>query len=123
MFDMRRIIALGLSLVGFLLSFDSAFAFRAYVSNEKGNSVSVIDTDKMEVIATVKTGQRPRGIEVSRDGKFVYVAIGDDDTVQIIDTKSLSIVGRIAVRSRPRTIRTRSRRESRSTSPTKMTRW
>src|ERR1039458_10749352 len=95
MFDLRWIVVLGLSLVGFLLSFDSALAFRAYVSNEKGNSVSVIDTDKMEVIATVKTGQRPRGIEVSRDGKFVYVAVGDDDTVQIIDTKSLSVVGEL----------------------------
>src|SRR5664279_3144522 len=87
MFDLRWIMVLGLSLVGFLLSFDSALAFRAYVSNEKGNSVSVIET--------VKTGQRPRGIEVSRDGKFVYVAVGDDDTVQIIDTKSLSIVGEL----------------------------
>ncbi len=52
----------------------TAFAFLAYVSNEKGNSISVIDTDKMETIATIKTGQRPRGIEVSRDGKLVYVA-------------------------------------------------
>src|SRR6204780_1158605 len=95
MFDMRRIVALSLLLAGLSLSCDSAFAFRAYVTNEKGNSVSVIDTDKMEVIATVKTGQRPRGIEVSRDGKFVYVAIGDDDTVQIIDTKSLNVVGEL----------------------------
>jgi YVTN family beta-propeller protein len=95
MFDLRWIMVVGLALVGFLASFDSALAFRGYVSNEKGNSVSVIDTDKMEVIATVKTGQRPRGIEVSRDGKFVYVAVGDDDTVQIIDTKSLSIVGEL----------------------------
>src|SRR6202142_2807691 len=93
MFDMRWTMALGLSLVGFLLSFDSAFAFRAYVSNEKGNSISVIDTDKMEVIATVKTGQRPRGIDVSKDGKFVYVAVGDDDTIQVIDTKTYEIVG------------------------------
>src|SRR6202142_545913 len=77
------------------LSVDPALAFLAYVSNEKGNTVSVIDTDKMEVVATVKTGQRPRGIEVSRDGKLVFVAVGDDDTVQIIDTKSLSVVGEL----------------------------
>src|ERR1035441_5648900 len=92
MFKMRRIVVLGLSLVGFSLSVDSAFAFLAYVSNEKGNSVSVIDTDKMETVATVKTGQRPRGIEVSRDGKSVFVALGDDDIIQVIDTKSLNVV-------------------------------
>ena len=95
MFDLRPITSTGLSLIVLLVSFDPASAFLAYISNEKGNSISVIDTDKMEVIATIKTGQRPRGIEVSRDGKFVYVAVGDDDTVQIIDTKSLSIVGEL----------------------------
>ena len=80
---------------GFFSQFDPAFAFLAYVSNEKSNSVSVIDTDKMETVATVKTGQRPRGIEVSRDGKLVFVALGDDDIIQVIDTKSLNVVGEL----------------------------
>ena len=110
MFDLRWIMVLGLAAVGFLVSFDPALAFRAYVSNEKGNSVSVIDTDKMEVIATVKTGQRPRGIEVSRDGKSIFVALGDDDIIQVFDTKTLNNSHSI-------------RPASRSMSPMKMTRW
>jgi PQQ-dependent catabolism-associated beta-propeller protein len=93
MSDLRRIAILGLSLIGLCLSTDSAFAFLAYISNEKGNSVSVIDTDKMETIATVKTGQRPRGIKVSPDGKSIFVAVGDDDTIEVIDAKSLNVVG------------------------------
>ena len=40
----------------------SAHATTAYITNEKGNSISVIDLDKLEVTHTVKTGQRPRGI-------------------------------------------------------------
>src|ERR1700730_8204380 len=95
MFGLRWIAVFGLCLAGFSLSADSAFAFLAYVSNEKRNTISVIDTDKMETIATVKTGQRPRGIEVSRDGKLVFVALGDDDIIQVIDTKSLSVVGEL----------------------------
>src|ERR1035438_1178995 len=95
MFNRRGIAVFGLSLFGSLLSFDSACAFLAYVSNEKGNSISVIDTDKMETVATIKTGQRPRGIEVSRDGKFVYVALGDDDTIQIFDTETRNNVGEL----------------------------
>src|SRR5262245_41894305 len=79
MLDLRRTATLGLSLFGLLVTFDQAFAFLAYVSNEKGNSISVVDTDKMETIATIPTGQRPRGIEVSRDGKYLFVALGDDD--------------------------------------------
>ncbi len=95
MFDLRWITMLAFALAGFVLSVDPARAFLAYVSNEKSNTVSVIDTDKMETIATIKTGQRPRGIEVSRDGKLVYVALGDDDIIQIIDTKSLTVVSEL----------------------------
>ena len=62
-----------------------ALAFIAYVSNEKSNTVSVIDTAEWTVVKTIKVGQRPRGIEFTRDGKFVLVAVGDDDTIQMID--------------------------------------
>src|ERR1700727_3468575 len=93
MLDLHRTAATILCLFVFLLPLDPAFAFLAYISNEKGNSVSVIDTDKMETIATIKTGQRPRGIEVSRDGKSVYVALGDDDIIQVIDAKTLTVGG------------------------------
>src|ERR1019366_703238 len=69
-----------------------AGAFIAYVSNEKGNTVSVIDTDKWVVTKTIKVGQRPRGIEFTRDGKFVLVAVGDDDTIQVIDAATQQVV-------------------------------
>src|SRR3982074_867260 len=68
-----------------------AGAFIAYVSNEKSNTVSVIDTDKWAVIKTIKVGQRPRGIEFTKDGKFVLVAVGDDDTIQMIDTATQQV--------------------------------
>ncbi|HWP14438.1 MAG TPA: hypothetical protein VNM46_02325, partial [Xanthobacteraceae bacterium] len=40
------------------LSCGQASAYRAYISNEKSNTVSVIDTTKWEVIHTIKVGQR-----------------------------------------------------------------
>src|SRR5207245_11389869 len=69
-----------------------ADAFIAYVSNEKSNTVSVIDTDKWAVIKTIKVGQRPRGIEFTRNGKFVLVAVGDDDKIEVIDTATRQVV-------------------------------
>ena len=69
-----------------------AGAYTAYVSNERSNTVSVIDTNKWEVVKTIKVGQRPRGIAHTKDQKYVLVAAGDDDTIQIIDTKTLKIV-------------------------------
>ncbi len=44
MLDLHRIAATILSLFVLLFSFDPAFAFLAYVSNEKGTLISVVDT-------------------------------------------------------------------------------
>lgn len=52
-----------------------AFAARAYVSNEDGHSVSVIDTGSDRVIATIPIGKRPRGLKLSHDGSRLYVAV------------------------------------------------
>src|SRR4051794_9510516 len=86
----RRCLLWGMAL--WLAATTPAMAFIAYVSNEKSNTVSVIDTDKWAVIATIKVGQRPRGIEFTRDGKFVLVAVGDDDKIEVIDTASQQVV-------------------------------
>jgi YVTN family beta-propeller protein len=53
----------------------AAQAGRAYVSNEDGHTVTVIDTAKNEVVATIPVGKRPRGIHLSHDGKTLYVAL------------------------------------------------
>ena len=79
-------------LVAWLAAAAPAQAYDAYVSNEKSNTVSVIDTDSWTVTKTIKVGQRPRGIEFTRDGKFVFVAVGDDDTIQVIDAAKQQVV-------------------------------
>src|SRR5437867_3620938 len=45
-----------------------------YVTNEASGDVSVIDAVTDRVIQTITVGKRPRGIQVSPDGK-VYVAL------------------------------------------------
>src|ERR1700737_1416294 len=72
-----------------------AGAFTAYVSNEKSNTISIVDTEKLAVVSAIKVGQRPRGIELTKDGKFILVAVGDDDTVQMIDTTTHEIVANL----------------------------
>ncbi|MCA1493947.1 YVTN family beta-propeller repeat protein [Ensifer sp. NBAIM29] len=70
-----------------------ASAYMVYVSNERDNTVSVVDSTTMEVVRTIDVGQRPRGITISHDGKLIYLCASDDDTIQIIDTASYQIVG------------------------------
>ncbi len=85
---------LSAALLGELFAMSSgANAETAYITNEKGNSISVIDLDKLEVVKTVPVGQRPRGITLSKDETEMYVCLGDDDTIAIVDTKTLKTIG------------------------------
>lgn len=53
----------------------TAHAEHAYVSNEDGHSVSIIDTTRGETVATIAVGKRPRGLKLAADGKHLYVAV------------------------------------------------
>lgn len=49
--------------------------FKIYVTNEEAGTVSIIDGVTEKVITTIPVGKRPRGIHLSPDGKFAYVAL------------------------------------------------
>jgi YVTN family beta-propeller protein len=57
------------------LTWAQAHAARAYVSNEDDGSVSVVDTQRLESVATIAVGKRPRGMVLSRDGKQLFVVV------------------------------------------------
>ncbi|MEP2944524.1 MAG: YVTN family beta-propeller repeat protein [Hyphomicrobiales bacterium] len=61
------------------------FADEIWVTNEKDDTISVIDTDTLEVTRTIEVGERPRGIIFSHDYSVLYVCASDSDTVQVID--------------------------------------
>ncbi|EFO30269.1 yvtn beta-propeller repeat-containing protein [Roseibium sp. TrichSKD4] len=65
-----------------------AQANKVYVSNERGNTVTVIDSDTWEAIAEFPAGNRPRGIGISPDGKHLYVCASDDDTIKVFDAET-----------------------------------
>jgi YVTN family beta-propeller protein len=48
---------------------------RAFVSNEDAGTVSVIDTQRGVVLATIPVGKRPRGLRLSADRRTLYVAL------------------------------------------------
>ncbi|MFM7146322.1 MAG: beta-propeller fold lactonase family protein [Actinomycetales bacterium] len=77
---------------------------RAYVTNEDGGSVTVIDLKTRRVVATIRVGTAPRGVVVSPDNRRVYVANNGGDaqrlgTISVIDAQAarlLSTVGTLA---------------------------
>ena len=94
------IVAMVLALVGMLASAASPQP-KAYVTNERSNDLSVIDSATDKVIATIPVGERPRGIRLSPDGQRVYVALGDEDRIAVVDTTSLQVVEKISAGTDP----------------------
>jgi YVTN family beta-propeller protein len=67
--------------------------WRVYVANTASDSVSVIDTAKHAVIATVRVGDAPTAVMISPDGTTAHVVNGGDDTVSVIDTFTNTVAG------------------------------
>jgi YVTN family beta-propeller protein len=99
-----------------------AQAALAYVSNEDGDSVSVIDTVRGEAVATLDVGKRPRGLKLSTDGKLLYVAVSglpkcpptvsdeecakrprdlDADGIAVVDTGTRKVIKHLKAGSDP----------------------
>ena len=73
-----------------------------FVSNEASRDVTVVRLADLKVIATIPTGERPRGIQVSPDQRRVYVALSDSiptvrsagDAIGVIDVATRRLVAR-----------------------------
>jgi PQQ-dependent catabolism-associated beta-propeller protein len=76
---------------------------RIFVTNEKGDSISVINGSTLEVEATIEIGIRPRGIGLSPDGSELYVAVSEENKIKVIDPDSLKILREFEAGSDPET--------------------
>ena len=94
-----------------------------YVTNERGGTVTLIDTVTQNVIATVALGKRPRGLAVSPDRTKVYVALSGSpiagpgvdesklppadkgaDGIGVVDTKTGQMLTMLRAGSDPETV-------------------
>jgi YVTN family beta-propeller protein len=57
----------------------------AYVSNWESRDISVIDAAARAATARIPVGGVPRGLALSRDGRFLYVGLFDRGAVQKVD--------------------------------------
>lgn len=70
---------------------------RAYVSSIGENSVTVVDLDKLAVVATITDPAfvQPDGGVVSADGKRVYITSSGKDLVAVIDAATNKVISTI----------------------------
>ena len=94
---------LGVLVIGTLAQFKApAQSFKAYVPNEAANTVSIIDVNTDTVVATIPVeGQRPRGLAVTPDQRFLYTANANTDDVSVIDLHTQKLVTKIDIGHAP----------------------
>jgi PQQ-dependent catabolism-associated beta-propeller protein len=66
-----------------------------FVSNERGNALTVLNATDYSPVGVIKTGARPRGMVFSPDHKLLYVACGGANRIDIVDVAAMKLVGRI----------------------------
>ncbi len=70
---------------------------RVYFTNGPRNQVGVFDTATKSFVASIPVGSRPRGIAITPDGKFLYVANQASSSVSVIQVESLEVTDTIAI--------------------------
>ncbi|HEX7180846.1 MAG TPA: PQQ-dependent catabolism-associated beta-propeller protein [Thermoanaerobaculia bacterium] len=93
---------LGIAVLLSLLSLPTHAAPFAYVSNERSGTVTILDVATDKPVANLRVHGRPRGIQVSADGKTIYVARSDPqnrkqnplDAVLAIDVRQRQVVAK-----------------------------
>src|SRR5437016_14358524 len=96
--DLRR---LGLLVLALACLTQARAAPFAYVPNEKSGTVSVIDTANDQVVATIKTGGKPRGIAATPDGRRLYVSDQPSGSLLVVDLATREVAERIPVGKSP----------------------
>jgi YVTN family beta-propeller protein len=72
-----------------------------YVSNGRGETVSVIDVASDSVTTSLPVGQRPWGIALTPDGRKLYSANGPSNDVSVVDTDRMTVVKKVPVGKLP----------------------
>jgi YVTN family beta-propeller protein len=73
-----------------------------YVTNTKGDSVSIIDTTTLEVTGTIKLGAgKPNRIVFHPDGKTAWVVYDRSHDLGVIDAESKKLVKRVKIGGNP----------------------
>jgi YVTN family beta-propeller protein len=78
---------------------------RAYVSNSRSGTVSVLDIERSRLVTNLRVGVGTEGLDISPDGRELWVANRGEDTVVVIDTESLEILAKLDCAEHPVRVR------------------
>jgi len=71
------------------------------VSDPTLNEVWILDATSGEIVKKLTTAEGPSGIQLSPDGKRLFVSCAHANKVQVIDTASWTIAGEVETGTEP----------------------
>jgi YVTN family beta-propeller protein len=71
------------------------------VTTGRGKTVAVVDTATNMQVAAIEVGERPWGIDISRDGRTLFTANGPSNDVSIVDVATRAVTAKVSVGQRP----------------------
>jgi YVTN family beta-propeller protein len=74
---------------------------KLYVANTAGDSLSVIDLDRREVVREIKVGDHPHGLALSPDERRLYVTVESARLVKFLDTTSEEVAATVSTTGVP----------------------
>jgi YVTN family beta-propeller protein len=79
-----------------------AAAAQLFITNTKSDSVSIIDTDTLEVVGTIALGKgKPNRIVFHPDGKTAWVVYDKSHDLGVIDAEQRKLVRRVKIGGNP----------------------
>jgi YVTN family beta-propeller protein len=69
---------------------------RLLVSNWCGFDVSIIDTASDTPITRISVGRHPRGIAITNDSRYAYVAVMGENKIDVIDLSNNTVINTVA---------------------------
>ncbi|HEX9959094.1 MAG TPA: bifunctional YncE family protein/alkaline phosphatase family protein [Fibrella sp.] len=63
-----------------------------YISLWGGAGVAVVDANTLQIVAKISTNKNPNDLLLTRDGKYLFVANGNDNTVALIEVARRQVI-------------------------------
>lgn len=76
-------------------------AREAFVTNQPGDSVTVVDLTTLSAVGEIKVPGRPAGVAVSPDKQWVYVTAPEGKALYVIDARKRTVLKRIEIGEGP----------------------
>ena len=73
----------------------------AVVSNIASNSISIINLEEGKLVQNIVCGNGAEGVDVTKDGKEIWVTNNVDNTISIIDSETFKITATLATQQQP----------------------